>query len=92
MKYLAIICILFFITPCFAEDFLSPLKKDQKVGLTETSNGYQIIVYKNPVNGLMPYKILEVGNDYIVIEDFTGVKEIRIPIYSIKSIQTIKIK
>lgn len=88
MRYsLALICLLI-VSPCFADNFFSGLKKDQKIGLKETPQGYQITVFSKLE--VAPYKVIEIGTDYIVIEDAIGINEIRIPIYSIKSIITIK--
>jgi len=90
MRYsLALVCLLI-VSPCFADNFFSVLKKDQKVGLQETPNGYHIKVFKNFGEDTAPYKVIEIGDNYIVIEDAIGVNEIRIPIYSIKSITTVK--
>lgn len=90
MRYsLALVCMLI-ASPCFADNFFSILKKDQKVGLQETPNGYHIKVFKNFAVEPSLYKVIEIGADYIVIEDAISVNEIRIPIYSIKSITTVK--
>jgi hypothetical protein len=90
MRYsLTLVCLLI-VSPCFADNFFSVLKKDQKIGLQETANGYHIKVFKNFGVDTAPYKVIEIGDDYIVIEDAIGVNEIRIPIYSIKSITTVK--
>jgi hypothetical protein len=86
---LALVCLLI-VSPCFADNFFSVLKKDQKVALQETAQGYQIKIFKGFGEDTAPYKVIEIGDNYVVIEDAIGVNEIRIPIYAIKSITTVK--
>jgi len=91
MRYsLALVCMLI-VSPCFADNFFSVLKKDQKIALKEIPQGYQITIFKNFGVDMAPYKVVEIGDNYIVVEDAIGVNEIRIPIYSIKSITTVKL-
>lgn len=40
--------------------------------------------------GARGHKVVEVGTDYVVIEDFAGITERRIPLYSISSIVKVK--
>lgn len=41
----------------------------------------------NVVPGVdLGHKVVEVGTDFIVVEDLVGVTETRIPIYSIKAV------
>ena len=65
------------------------LDKGQKVSLKETAQGFEIGVF--PGVEQLGYTITEIGQDYIVLEDITGVSETRIPVYSIKTIKTIKL-
>ena len=37
------------------------------------------------------YKVLEVGVDYMVVQDIAGVTEIHIPLYSIKAVIRLKV-
>jgi hypothetical protein len=80
----------------FAEEkkpagFLDVLKKDQQVTLSAFKDGYyEILILKN-VDVPLPYKVTEVGKDYVVLEDFLGLKEVRISVYRIKSITIQKI-
>jgi hypothetical protein len=64
--------------------FLSVLKEGQAVVLKETAGRYEITLMEGG------HKVIEVGPDYVVVEDLAGVTETRIPIYSIKSITRIK--
>lgn len=69
--------------------FLSVLKEGQPIIAREVGGRYEII-YSDKVGA--SHKVLEVGTDYLVIEDVAGVIETRIPIYSIKSIVKLKLK
>jgi hypothetical protein len=68
--------------------FLSVLKEGQTVTLKENAGRYEITVMKGVRLG---HKVIEVGADYVVVEDIAGVTETRIPIYSIKSIVRLKV-
>jgi hypothetical protein len=64
--------------------FLSVLKDGQGVVLKESAGRYEITLMEGG------HKVIEVGPDYVVVEDLAGVTETRIPVYSIKSITRIK--
>jgi hypothetical protein len=68
--------------------FFAPFDKGQKVAVKETPQGFEITASDFD----MGYIITEVGSDYIVVEDMAKVTETRIPMYSIRSIKTIKVK
>jgi hypothetical protein len=69
---------------------LSGLKPGMPVSLSENAGRYEIGVFsKGPE--VLGYKVLEVGADYLVLEDISGIKELRIPLYSIKSVITTKL-
>ena len=40
---------------------------------------------------VLAHKVVEVGSDFVVIEDIAGIQQLRIPVYSIKSIGITKI-
>lgn len=65
------------------------LDKGQKVSLKETAHGFEIGVVPDVD---LAFTITEIGPDYIVLEDVAKVAETRIPMYSIKSIKTVKFK
>ena len=65
--------------------FLSILKEGQAVVLKEAAGRYEITLMEGG------HKVIEVGPDYVVVEDIAGVTEIRISVYSIKSIARIKV-
>jgi len=66
------------------KSFLSVLKEGQAVVLKEAAGRYEITLMDGG------HKVIEVGPDYVVVEDIAGVTETRIPVYSIKSITRIK--
>ena len=70
--------------------FLGYLKKGQAVGLKDLGTAYEITVFQN---GQAPlgYEVVEVGRDYVVLRDITEIQEVRIPIYAVKSITTLKV-
>ena len=68
--------------------FLAVLKEGQTVVLKESAGKYEITLMKNLPLG---QKVIEVGSDYVVVEDAAGVTETRIPVTSIKAIIKLKI-
>ncbi|MSR30692.1 MAG: hypothetical protein EXR99_04220 [Gemmataceae bacterium] len=64
--------------------FLSVLKEGQKVVLRESAGQYEITLIEGGS------KVIEVGQDFVVIGDLVGARETRIPIYSLKNIIRIK--
>lgn len=70
-------------------NFLSALKEGQTVTLKETGGRFEIML-GDEMFGARGHKVVEVGVDYVVIEDFAAVTERRIPTYSISSIVKVK--
>ena len=68
--------------------FLSVLKEGQSVSVKEVGGRFEITLMKDVKLG---QKVIEVGSDYLVVEDAAGVTETRIPVYSIKSIVKLKV-
>ena len=68
--------------------FLSVLKEGQSVVVKEVAGRYEITLLKDVKLGR---RVIEVGSDYVVVEDVAGVIETRIPVYSIKSIVKLKV-
>jgi hypothetical protein len=64
--------------------FLSALKEGQSVVLKEAAGRYDLTLMEGG------HKVIEVGPDFVVVEDLAGITETRIPVYSIKSITRIK--
>lgn len=67
---------------------LGVLSKGQPVTVKEVGGRYEIGVMPNV--DMLGYKMVEVGQDYVVVEDIAGVTELRIPIYSIKAVSILK--
>ena len=70
------------------KNFLSALKEGAVVSVKEVSGKYEITVMKNAPVGS---KVIEVGTDYVVLEDPAGVMETRVHVTSIKSIIRLKL-
>jgi len=68
--------------------FLAVLKEGQTITLKENAGRYEITLMKNIPLG---HKVVEVGADYVVVEDAAGVTETRIPVTSIKAIIKLKV-
>jgi hypothetical protein len=60
-----------------------PLEKGQQVSLKEKAGGWEIGVVPGVLQG---HKIVEVGADYVVLQDITGVTETRIPVYAVRAV------
>jgi len=72
----------------FRGSTLDVLKVDQSVGLSEDAHGRWKIMVMPSVEQL-PYKVVEIGKDFVTIRDIAGISDRLIPIYSIHSIETI---
>ena len=68
---------------------LSVLRKDMKVGLKEVNGGYQINVLPEVPQG---HTVLEVGEDYVILQDITGITETRIPIYAVRAVTVTRLE
>lgn len=68
--------------------FLSALKEGSVVSVKEVAGKYELTVMKNAPVGS---KVIEVGTDFVVLEDPAGVLETRIHVTSIKSIIRLKL-
>jgi hypothetical protein len=90
MKTIKLICVGFFLllfVGAVSQDrpkkFLSRLKTGQIVSVKEVSGKYELLFQeKTPVGS----KVIEIGDDYVVLEDPSGLVETRIHVTSIKSI------
>ena len=69
--------------------FLSALKKNQAVILKEVAGRFEISLMDGVLEP-QTHKVVSVDNEFFVVEDIASVSETRIPIYSIKSIVTLK--
>lgn len=62
---------------------LAPLTVGQKVGLKEVAGGEQISVMPGVE---LASKVIEVGADYVVVEDPAGITQTRIPVYAVRAV------
>lgn len=67
--------------------FLGVLSEGQSCVVKEVGGRFEITMMKDVKLG---QKVIEVGNDFIVVEDIAGVTESRIHVTSIKAIVKIK--
>lgn len=70
--------------------FFSALKEGQHVSLKEVAGRFEITTVEGVV-AVQGHKVMEIGNDYIVVQDVAGVTESRIPVYSVKAIIRLKV-
>ena len=70
--------------------FLSALKKGQSIMLKEVAGRFEISSFDDGP-AMLSHKVIEVGTDYLTIEDIGGLIETRIPTYSIKAIVLLKV-
>jgi hypothetical protein len=57
------------------------------VALKEVSGRYEISVIPGLTEG---YTVVEVGSDYVLLSDPSGITEARLPVFSIKSVIVVK--
>ena len=70
--------------------FLSALKEGQPISLREVSGRYEFTTVEG-VATVQGHKVIEIGNDFVVVQDIAGVTETRIPVFSIKAIIRLKV-
>jgi hypothetical protein len=82
------------LTPLFAQQqeqpkatgVLASLKAGQAVNLKETAERYLLTVIEGDLKIPQSHTVQEVGADYVVLRDFTGFNELRIPLTSVKAV------
>lgn len=88
------VCLVLFaasgLAPGPKEGVLSVLKPGMPISLTDKDGGYEIGIFTNGPD-MLGHKVLEIGVDYLELVDVSGIKELRIPIYAIKSLVTTKL-
>ena len=65
--------------------FLSVLTEGQTVNMKELSGQYEFSFFDDRQIALS-HKVIDLGSDYMTVNDVSDLTETRIPIYSIKSI------
>lgn len=66
-----------------AGGMFAPLEKGSKVAVKEAGGRYEINVVPGLTDG---HTVAEIGGDFVVLVDPSGVTETRIPVYSIKAV------
>lgn len=69
-------------------DFLSALKVGQSVSLKEAGGRFVLSVIDD--GPALSHKVIEIGSDFVLLEDMVGVSEIRVPLYAITSFSRLK--
>lgn len=95
LRFILVLTVLLIVIPTTShgedkprKDFLSVLKEGQSVIVKEKGDRFEITIMKNLSAA---HKVIEIGQDFIVIEDAAGITETRIPVYSIKAIIKVKV-
>lgn len=70
-------------------EFLSALKPKQSVLIKEVAGRFTVSTMDD-LHESLTHKVIEVGSDYIAVEDIAGFQQTRIPVYSISSVVRIK--
>jgi hypothetical protein len=70
---------------------LGVLSKGQAVNLKDSGGRYEIVVFADGP-GVLPYTVIEVGSDYVVVRDIATINELHIPIYSVKAVNVVRTK
>ena len=70
--------------------FLAVLKAGQSVSMKDVSGKYEISTVEG-VAAVQGHKVVEIGSDFVVVQDIFGVTESRIPVHSIKAIIRLKV-
>ncbi|HWL08422.1 MAG TPA: hypothetical protein VNQ76_08460 [Planctomicrobium sp.] len=91
---LTFLILLLVLTPLIAQEevgskptgVLSTLRVGQMVNVKETGEKYLITIIDGDAKLPVPHTVLEIGNDLVVVKDFTGLNETRIPLTSIKAV------
>lgn len=76
--------------PARPHGILSVLHAGQPVSLSDDDGGYRLNLFSDGPE-ILGHKVVEVGSDFVVVEDIAGIQQLRIPVYSLKSIGITKI-
>ncbi len=69
-----------------ATGVLASLKIGQALSVKEVADRYLITAIDGELKLPQSHKLLEIGPDFVVVEDITGLNVVRIPLASIKAI------
>jgi len=67
------------------------LKVGQQVTLRQEQSGFMVSYFDDDTVPLT-HKVIEIGDDYIVVEDIAATRETTVPIYAVRSIEKVKTK
>ena len=65
------------------------LKVGQAVNLKDHGSAYSIGFVEPEVP--LGYTVIEIGEDYVVVRDIAGVKDVVVPVYSLKSVEKVRV-
>ena len=68
----------------------STLKVGQNVTLKDEKAAFTISFFDEDLP--LAHKVIEIGEDYVVIRDVVGIKETTIPVYALKAVEKIRVK
>ena len=68
----------------------SSLKVGQQVGLKDHGTAFEISFLSEDVP--QSHKIIEIGEDFVVLEDVAEVTQTTIPVYSVKAVVRLNVK
>ncbi len=71
-----------------AKSVFSALKVGQSVSLKEMGSAFSITVFEPELQ--QSHKVIEIGDNFIVLRDVAEVTETTVPIYAVKSIVKVK--
>ena len=71
--------------PAKTHGVLSVLHAGQPLSLAATDGGYRLNLFQGGPE-VLGHKVVEVGANFVVVEDTAGIQQLRIPVYSIKSV------
>jgi hypothetical protein len=78
------------LAPAERQGVLAALRLGQAVQVKDSGGSYEIGVLEK-FDGTLGYKVMEIGADYVVCRDIADVTELRIPVYSVKSVTVTRI-
>jgi len=67
---------------------LAPLRVGRNVALRDAGPAYELTTFtrETPAG---PYRVVEVAQDYVVLQDLTALHDVRIPVHAVKSITNV---
>ena len=68
----------------------SMLKVGQRVTLKDEGSAFSLSFFDEEIS--LAHMIIEIGTDYVVVQDIADVTQTTIPIYSVKSIEKVRVK